>query len=122
MQYQGMNDDLRRAATLMAEQRWIEAIYAYRAICESQPEHAAIAASQVGAAYYFLRQYSRAIGWYRYSALLGCDARMVSENIAEAEEALASYVPNVGDVMIADTGEVFEFRADGQWHPRPWGQ
>jgi tetratricopeptide (TPR) repeat protein len=118
MQYPDMTDDLRRAATLLAERRYVEAIYAYRAICESQPQHAAIAASQVGAAYFFLKQYARAIEWYRYSGQLGCDPRMVSDNVGEAEQALARYAPAVGDVMLADTGEVYELGADGQWYPR----
>ncbi len=119
MQYQGMTDDLRRAATLMAEKRYVEAIYAYRTICESQPAHAAIAASQVGAAYFFIKQYARAIEWYRYSGQLGCDPRMVTDNITEAEQALAVYSPMVGDVMLADTGELYQYGADGGWYPRP---
>ena len=113
-----MNDALRHAATLMGEARWVEAVYAYRAICQQHPEHAAIAASQVGAAYFFLKQYDQAIRWYEYSGQLGFDARMTAENIAEAREAMESYRPMVGDVALMETGELYEYHADGQWRVR----
>lgn len=118
MQYPGMNDELRRAATLMEERRYVDALTAYRAICEQQPAHAAIAASQVGAAYFFLGRFGDAIQWYQYAGQLGCDPQMVAENVAEAEQARHGYQPAVGDVVLLDSGELVEFAPDGTWRPR----
>jgi len=92
-----MNEAMRHAATLMAEQRWTEAVAAYETICRQQPEHAAMAASQVGAAHFFLRSYALAIQWYEYAASLGFDARMTADNIAEAQTALRASAPRSGD-------------------------
>ena len=80
-----MNDALRHAAPLMAARRWMEASNAYEAICYQQPQRAAMAASQVGAAYFFLSSFSRAIQWYQYAGRSGFDARMTTDNIAEVE-------------------------------------
>jgi tetratricopeptide (TPR) repeat protein len=115
-----MNDALRQAATLMAERRYLEAIEAYRRIGQTQPEHGAIAASQVGAAYFFLRQYPHAIQWYRYAGQLGFDAQMTADNVAEAETALAGYRPELGDVALMDDGQVLEYHGEGGWRPRGW--
>ena len=113
-----MNDALRHAATLMAGRRWMEAINAYEAICYQQPQHAAMAASQVGAAYFFLNAFSRAIQWYQYAGRSGFDARMTADNIAEAEQALRSYRPKVGDLVLTESGELVEYHADGSWRRR----
>lgn len=117
MHYPSMNDELRRAATAMAEARYVEALELYRAICQQYPAHAAIAASQVGAAYFFLQRFALAIQWYEYSGQLGCDPQMVRDNLVEANEALQNYRPRLGDVVLTDTGELLEFAADGSWQP-----
>ena len=52
------------------------------------PERAGTAASQIGAAQYFLGRYEQAIASYRHALDLGEDPDMMRENIVEAEEAL----------------------------------
>jgi hypothetical protein len=96
-----MNEAMRHAATLMAERRWAEAGAAYEAICRQYPEHAAMAASQVGAAHFFQRSFALAIQWYTYAGSLGFDARMTADNIAEAESALRASGPSVGAPSVA---------------------
>ncbi len=113
-----MNDALRDAANLMGAQQYLKAAEAYRAICNAQPEHAALAASQVGAALFFLRNFSEAIQWYEYAGQLGFDASMIQSNIEEARAAMAApYVPTVGDVILAQNGSLIRYGEDGQWHP-----
>ena len=113
-----MNDALRDAANLMGAQQYLKAAQAYRHICETQPEHAAIAASQVGAALFFLRNFTEAIQWYEHAGRLGFDAAATQANIEEARAAMAApYVPTVGDVMMAPHGGLIRYGEDGQWHP-----
>ncbi|MEM9188823.1 MAG: hypothetical protein AAGF12_06590 [Myxococcota bacterium] len=116
--YGNMNDDLRNAANLMSSGAFLEAANAYRTIYQTRPDHAAIAASQVGAALFFLRNFNDAIAWYRESGRLGLDPRMVNDNIQEAEEAQrAPYTPKVGDIVLVQTGELLRYDADGTWKP-----
>ncbi|MBX7083811.1 MAG: hypothetical protein K1X88_31670 [Nannocystaceae bacterium] len=115
-----MTESLKAAATLMAEQRHVDAIVAYRRICETEPQHAAMAASQVGAAYFFLHQFDYAIQWYRYAGSLGFDATMTAENIAEAEQAARSRRPQIGDIALMDDGQVLQLHGDGTWRPTGW--
>jgi hypothetical protein len=95
-----MNEAMRHAATLMAERRWREAGAAYEAICRQYPEHAAMAASQVGAAHFFQHSFALAIQWYTYAGSLGFDAQMTADNIAEAEGELRAIGPGVGATAV----------------------
>jgi hypothetical protein len=114
-----MSDELRLAAGLMSARRYLEAANAYRSIYSSRPEHAAIAASQVGAALFFLRDFRNAIAWYQEAGRLGFDAQMTADNVREAQEAMSKpYTPQVGDVVLVASGELLEYRADGTWKPR----
>ena len=113
-----MNDDLRNAANLLTAGRYLDAANAYRYIHSSQPEHAAMAASQVGAALYFLRDFNEAIAWYEEAGRRGFDPQMTKDNIQEAREAMsAPYVPKVGDVVLVESGELLEYHPDGTWKP-----
>ena len=113
-----MTDALRDAANLMGAQQYFAAAQAYRHICETQPEHAAIAASQVGAALFFLRNFTEAIQWYEYAGKLGFDPEATRMNIEEAQAAMkAPWVPTVGDVIMAPHGGLVRYGEDGQWHP-----
>lgn len=85
-----MTPELRAAATLMERSDYAGAITAYMQISASHPEHAALCASQVGAAKFFLGEYADAITWYRKAQELGFPADMIADNIAEAEAAMAS--------------------------------
>ncbi|MEM9070683.1 MAG: hypothetical protein AAGE52_19405 [Myxococcota bacterium] len=113
-----MNDDLRQAASMMSAGQYFEAASAFRAIYQSQPDHAAMAASQVGAALFFLRDFKDAIAWYQEAGRLGFDARMIQDNIQEAQQAMNQpYTPNVGDVVLFDNGQLMRFAENGTWQP-----
>ena len=81
------------AARLLVGGRYEEAIAAYKAIGEAQPDKRALAAGQIGAALYFLGRYEEALTWYRTSAEWGEDPAMVRDNIEEAEAALRKRGP-----------------------------
>lgn len=106
-----MNDDMRRAATLLAEKQYIEARDAYRAIYERQPEHKAMAASQVGVALFCLGRFDNAVFWVDEGGRLGVDAQRTAlalEAVQRASNAQRAGLPVKGSVVIA-------CRPDGSW-------
>jgi tetratricopeptide (TPR) repeat protein len=76
------------AARLMLEGQYAAAIDAYTKIGETDPEKRGTAASQIGVGHFFLGRYEDAIAWYRHALGHGEDARMMQDNIEEAEAEL----------------------------------
>lgn len=76
------------AADLLLAKKFTEAIAAYEAIAREHPGSAADCESQIGAAWFFLGDYPRAIEFYRSALAKGADRGMMADNIQEAEQAL----------------------------------
>ena len=83
-----VSDALNAASGLLLDQKYAESIAAYRAIIEKYPDERGTAESQVGAAQYFLGQFSEAIDSYVAARSHGADESMMDDNIWEACEAL----------------------------------
>lgn len=120
-----MSPALIRAAELMAAQRYQESGAAYEAIVATEPQHAAMAASQVGVAHFFLGNYALAIQWYEHAGQLGCDAQMIRENIEEATAMLASGPgpgPGEREYAITEDNHAWTRVGAGEWtrYDRPW--
>ena len=81
---------INRAAGLLLNRRYEDAIVAYTAIAEVHPDRQDTAYSQIGAACYFLGRYQEAIDWYEKALAHGADASMMQDNIQEAQEAIAA--------------------------------
>jgi TolA-binding protein len=83
-----VSDALNAASGLLLDQKYAESIAAYRQVIEKYPGERGTAESQIGAAQYFLGQFSEAIGSYAAAREHGADASMMDDNIWEACEAL----------------------------------
>lgn len=79
---------MRNAASLMTSGRFKESLDAYLLIAEKFPEKKGLYQSQVGANYYFLGEFEKAIEYYVEARGNGMDASMIDDNIWEALEAL----------------------------------
>lgn len=77
-----------QAAKLLVGKKYTEAIQAYQEVAQDFPDRAGVAASQIGAALYFLGRFDEAIAEYRRAVTLGESADMMRDNIEEAEAAL----------------------------------
>jgi len=76
------------AARLMTAKKFQECIQAYEAIAAQHPDQQATCEAQIGAAYYFLGQFQKAIEYYEAAKAHGEDAGMMDDNIREAKDAL----------------------------------
>ncbi|EYF02608.1 tetratricopeptide repeat protein [Chondromyces apiculatus] len=76
------------AARLMTARQYEPCIQMYQQIAQQHPEQSGTCHSQVGAAYYFLGHYDRAIAHYQWAKQQGADPRMMDDNILEAQQAL----------------------------------
>lgn len=76
------------AARLMTGKQFKECIEAYQAIAAQHPDQQATCEAQIGAAYFFLGQYQKAIEYYEAAKAHGEDAGMMDDNIREAKDAL----------------------------------
>ena len=79
---------MRSAAKLMSGGQFMEAVEAYAALAEKYPAKKGLYESQVGAGYYFLGDYAKAIDAYTSALRNGGDKNMMDDNIWEAAEAL----------------------------------
>lgn len=79
---------MREASKLMTGSRFAEAVEAYAALAEKYPAKKGLYESQVGAGYYFLGEYAKAIDAYTSALHNGGDKNMMDDNIWEAAEAL----------------------------------
>lgn len=90
--YAGADQDtlVNLGGKLLMSQKYIEAIEVFTELGERFEGRRGDAANNIGAAYFFLRQYDEAIVWYQRSLAYGFDAGMVRDNILEAEQAKRS--------------------------------
>lgn len=77
------------AARLMTSGQFEACIQAYEQIAAAHPVEKSTCEGQIGAAYYFLGQYEKAIEYYQRALENGADAEMMADNIQEAREAIA---------------------------------
>ncbi|MDD3877084.1 MAG: hypothetical protein PHT69_10710 [Bacteroidales bacterium] len=82
------NSMMRQAAKLMSGQQFEDSIELYTKLAENYPANRGLYQSQIGAAYYFLADYNKAISFYTAALNNGADKGMMDDNIWEATEAL----------------------------------
>ena len=78
------------AVKLLTARRYRECIEAYRRVGADHPERWGDCLANMGAAYFFLGQYEKAIACYTQAIKHGVDEEMMRDNIEEAREALQS--------------------------------
>lgn len=83
-----VSDKINAAARLLMTGDHEGAIVAYSLVMQEHPEEQATCEGQIGASYYFLGQYEKAIEFYRAAKEHGADAEMMDDNIKEAVEAV----------------------------------
>ncbi len=81
------SDAINAAAKKLVAKDFDGAIAAYDDVARRFPHRAADAHGQLGAAWFFKRDFDRAISHYRYAMELGADRSMMEDNIREAEDA-----------------------------------
>jgi len=82
------NDLMRKAAKSMSSQNFAEAIELYTQLANRYPTNKGLYEGQIGAAYYFLGDYAKAIESYTSALHNGGDKNMMDDNIWEAAEAI----------------------------------
>jgi TolA-binding protein len=83
-----VSDAINAASGLLLDRKYAESIAAYLQIIEKYPQERGKAESQIGAAQYFLGQFTEAIESYAAAREHGADPSMMDDNIWEACEAL----------------------------------
>lgn len=78
----------RNAATLMSSRKFQESIDLYQRLVDEFPADKGSFLSQIGAGYYFLGDYDKAIDYYVQARDNGMMADMMDDNIWEACEAI----------------------------------
>ncbi len=84
-----VSQKINAAARLLVGGAFREAIAAYEEIMRLHPETTADCEGQIGAAYFFLKDYETAIDYYERALANGADPSMMRDNIEEAEQAIA---------------------------------
>jgi tetratricopeptide (TPR) repeat protein len=82
------NELMRKAAKSMSSGNFTEAIDLYTELAGKYPQKKGLYEGQVGAAYYFLGDYAKAIESYTSALNNGGDKSMMDDNIWEATEAI----------------------------------
>ena len=82
-----VSQKINAAAKLLTHQLFQESIEAYSKIILLHPEKKGVCYSQIGACYFFLKEYDKAIEQYKLALKHGADESMMNDNIKEAEEA-----------------------------------
>ena len=83
------NEMMRNASKLMTSGKFQESLDLYKKLSENYPNNKGLYEGQIGAAYYFLGEYEKAVEYYISSINNGGDKRMMDDNIWEAAEALS---------------------------------
>lgn len=91
------NEMMRNAAKLMSSKNFTESIILYEKLAEEYPKNKGLYESQIGAAYYFLGDYTKAVEYYISALNNGGNKSMMDDNIWEAAEAASKL-----DVLIED--------------------
>jgi tetratricopeptide (TPR) repeat protein len=98
-EFQGnMNDEdqaINFAARLLDNKQYKEAIAYFSAIAIQFPQEQGLCESQIGAAYYFLGDYAKAIEYYVQARDNGMNADMMDDNIWEACETIFQKTNNL---------------------------
>lgn len=76
------------ASEFMLNQHYQDCVDAYQKLMEKYPDSLGDCESQIGAAYYFLGEYEKAISYYVAARNHGADQSMMDDNIWEACETL----------------------------------
>ena len=82
------NDLMRKAAKSMSSKNFTEAVDLYMELANKYPQNKGLYEGEVGAAYYFLGDYAKAIESYTSALNNGGDKSMMDDNIWEATEAI----------------------------------
>ena len=83
-----VSQKINAAARLMTPGLFKECIEAYEKIAKEHPDERGTCEGQIGACYYFLKEYDKAIEHYEAGIKYGADEDMMKDNIKEAREAL----------------------------------
>jgi tetratricopeptide (TPR) repeat protein len=82
------NEMMRNASKLMTSKQFNESIDLYQKLANNYPANRGLYESQIGANYYFLGDYIKAIEFYMSALKNGADKNMIDDNVWEATEAL----------------------------------
>lgn len=86
-----VNDEnalMRQAAKSMSSRNFGDAIDSYTKLAELYPAKKGLYESQIGAAFFFLGNYTKALEYYVSALKNGADKNMMDDNIWEASEEL----------------------------------
>jgi tetratricopeptide (TPR) repeat protein len=83
------NEMMRNASKLMTSKKFQESLDLYKKLSENYPDNRGLYESQVGAAYYFLGEYEKAVEYYISAMNNGGNKSMMDDNIWEAAEAFS---------------------------------
>lgn len=84
------NEMMRKASKLMTSEKFEESLELYQKLSNDYPNKRGLYESQVGAAYFFLGEYEKAVEHYISSMNNGGDKDMMDDNIWEAAEAYSN--------------------------------
>lgn len=79
---------MREASSAMTSGNFDKSIQLYQKLADTYSEKKGLYLSQVGAAYYFLKDYTKAIEYYLKAKENGADSAMIDDNIWEACETI----------------------------------
>jgi tetratricopeptide (TPR) repeat protein len=82
------NAKMRNASKLLTSGQFTESLDLYKKMAEEYPQNKGVYESQVGANYFFLEQYEKAIEYYVSAMNNDADKSMIDDNIWEATEIL----------------------------------
>jgi tetratricopeptide (TPR) repeat protein len=102
------NEMMRNASKLMSSKKHSESIDLYTKLSESYPKNKGLYESQIGANYYFLGDYEKAIEYYVSAMNNGSNKNMMDDNIWEAAEAFSKLQTPAKDGSIINTKSLIE--------------
>lgn len=82
------NSLMRQASSALTKGEFEKSIELYQKLANDYPEKKGLYLSQVGAAHYFLGDFTKAIEYYIKARDIGADSNMIDDNIWEACEAV----------------------------------
>ncbi len=104
------NSLMRQASSMLTSRRFNESIELYKKLAENYPNNKGLYLSQVGAGFYFLNDFDKAIEYYLKAKNENADSNMMDDNIWEACEAI--YKKNNDKKAIE---RYFEYYPDGNY-------